>query len=515
MADEPWTAVRLRDSWKDAVLSWRLWWQHSVTASVDQTEVISARREEAMMSARYLFMLAMSAGIAMLGLLLSSPAVVIGAMLLSPLMGPIIGLGFALATGDYLWLRKSLRALVLGSLLSIAFCALIVALSPLQTVTPEIAARTRPNLFDLGVALFSALAGAYAMIRGREGAIVGVAIATALMPPLAVVGFGVATWNWTVFSGASVLYLTNLVTIALTAMVMAKLYGFRVGQGGKNETRLQGMIVVAAFIVLIVPLGLSLRQIAWEANSQRLVNGAILKFFPEQARISEINVDFKAEPILISATVLTPDLKDGAQATANRYLTDLMGTTVRLDLEQFLVGTTASAAEAAEIAGAQARRRAGADQQVRDLTERMALIAGVSEEEILIDRERRRATVRVEPLPGAGLATYRALERRIAVRVPDWSIMLDPPARPLPEVTFADGAPTQQGLAALGLVAWAGRRIDAPVLLTGPDALTALAQERLSALGVRTLTQSGPEDSIVEVTWASPDADAAMVDEFQ
>ena len=66
-------------------------------------------------------------------------------------------------------------------------------LSPLQTVTPEIAARTQPNLFDLFVALFSALAGAYAMIRGREGTIVGVAIATALMPPLAVVGFGLAT----------------------------------------------------------------------------------------------------------------------------------------------------------------------------------------------------------------------------------------------------------------------------------------------------------------------------------
>ena len=101
-----------------------------------------------------------------------------------------------------------------GTLMAIVLCALVVFFSPLQEITSEIAARTRPNLFDLGVAVFSALAGAYAMIRGREGTIVGVAIATALMPPLAVVGFGLATANWLVFSGALLLYITNLMAIA-------------------------------------------------------------------------------------------------------------------------------------------------------------------------------------------------------------------------------------------------------------------------------------------------------------
>ena len=79
-------AIRRGDSFTDLLLSWRLWWRHSVCASVDQADVIEQRREEAVISARYLFMLAMSAGIAVLGLLLSSPAVVIGAMLLSPLI---------------------------------------------------------------------------------------------------------------------------------------------------------------------------------------------------------------------------------------------------------------------------------------------------------------------------------------------------------------------------------------------------------------------------------------------
>ena len=185
------------------VVSLRRWWNHTVIETVDQGEVIALRRTESALSSRYLFMTAMSAGIAILGLLLASPAVVIGAMLLSPLMDPIMGLGFALAIGDYGWVRQSARSLAWGSLLAIGLCALIVFVSPLQDITSEIAARTRPNLFDLLVALFSALAGAYAMIRGRAGTIVGVAIATALMPPLAVVGFGLATANWTVFGGAA------------------------------------------------------------------------------------------------------------------------------------------------------------------------------------------------------------------------------------------------------------------------------------------------------------------------
>ena len=175
------------------------YWSSRVIGTVDHVEVNERVHDDAGWTARYLFMTTMSAGIAVLGLLLSSPAVVIGAMLISPLMGPIIGLGFALATVDARQIRRASFALVAGSLLAVLFCAALVVISPLQNVTSEIAARTRPNLFDLAVALFSALAGSYATIRRRSGTIVGVAIATALMPPLATVGFGLATWNWPVF----------------------------------------------------------------------------------------------------------------------------------------------------------------------------------------------------------------------------------------------------------------------------------------------------------------------------
>ncbi|MCZ8370860.1 MAG: DUF389 domain-containing protein [Porphyrobacter sp.] len=178
-----------------AIARTREWWMVHVIGQVDQTEVTERRREDGKLSEHYLFMTAMSGGIAVLGLLLASPAVVIGAMLLSPLMGPIMGLGFALAIGYSDWVKGSLRTLLIGSVMAVLLCAALVFFSPIQAVTSEIAARTRPNLFDLFVALFSALAGAYAMIRGKEGAIAGVAIATALMPPLAVVGYGLAMWT--------------------------------------------------------------------------------------------------------------------------------------------------------------------------------------------------------------------------------------------------------------------------------------------------------------------------------
>ena len=202
------------------------WWREHIVSSVDHVHVVDRVRSESMWSGRYAFMTLMSAGIAILGLLLSSPAVVIGAMLISPLMGPIIGLGFGLATFDSTEIRSAAVALGLGIVMAVLFTALIVLASPLQNVTEETAARTRPNLFDLVVALFSALAGAYAMVRGREGTVVGVAIATALMPPLAVVGFGMATLNWTVFAGALLLFFTNLMTIIGAAAIMARFYGF-------------------------------------------------------------------------------------------------------------------------------------------------------------------------------------------------------------------------------------------------------------------------------------------------
>jgi uncharacterized hydrophobic protein (TIGR00271 family) len=183
-----------------------------------------------LLDATYWLQILFAAGIATLGLVLNSPAVIIGAMLISPLMGPILSGGLALATGDILLGVRSIIALTLSCLLAIAFAVLLVALLPFKEMTGEIAARTQPTTLDLVVALFSGAIGSIATckkVKGVVTSIPGVAIAVALMPPLCVVGYGVGyafsvngSEGMRVARGGGLLFLTNLVAITFTAMVV-------------------------------------------------------------------------------------------------------------------------------------------------------------------------------------------------------------------------------------------------------------------------------------------------------
>ncbi|MHA6317829.1 TIGR00341 family protein [Altererythrobacter sp. CAU 1778] len=500
----PDTAPPADNSFSHVLASWLAWWRTSVVGTVDQSAVIEKRRAECSISSRYLLMLAMSAGIAMLGLLLSSPAVVIGAMLLSPLMDPIIGLGFGLAVGDFGWTKQSAKSLAVGTLLSVLFCAAIVFMSPIQTITPEIAARIRPNLFDLFVALFSAIAGAYAMIRGREGTVVGVAIATALMPPLAVVGFGLATANGTVFWGALLLYFTNLMTIALTAAIMARLYGFRTSLSERN-TALQYIVIVVAFIGLAIPLFISLRQIAWETQAQRVIRQEVMAPFDDSSRLSDIAFNWETDPIVVEATVLTPQLSANAEQVTERRLSQRMERPIDVALTQYQVGTAAQAAEQAEVATARAQEQASAA-RADELAARLAIVAGVDESDVLVDRQKRRALVTARPLDGATLIAYRDLENRISATEPEWTVELRPPARTLPQVSFDADGPDDAGVAALGLIEWAGKRVGAPVVLIGGADNVAAIAELLGQRGLNVRTETrGNGTGPVTARWAAPE----------
>ncbi len=460
-------------------------------------------REDGGWSSHFAFMTLMSAGIAVLGLLLSSPAVVIGAMLISPLMGPIIGLGFALATFDFAEIRRTLRALAIGVLLAVAFCALIVLVSPLQTVTDEIAARTRPNLFDLLVALFSGMAGTYAMIRGRHGTIVGVAIATALMPPLAVVGYGVATANLTVLAGSWLLFFTNLMTIAVSAAVLARIYGFAPDLSPR-QTRLQASLIIIVIIALAVPLALSLKQIAWEALAFRHAREAISEYFGRNARLTELEIDHNSEPVEIAATVLTGRYFPKPEADVTRQLTALLKRPVRVEIDQ--VRTEDGGAEAMEIAAAKA---GGSERRASRLAEKLALVAGVTPQDVLIDRAGKRAFVRAAALPGADLATYFALEERVASVEEGWSIALVPPARELPDVEFGPDGPTPVGQAAIRTAAWAAKRLGFEIGISSANVARAEAiLAQLNDAGVRARLVSGGKSGTVQLRWIAPGSEA-------
>lgn len=171
-----------------------------------------------------------AAGIATLGLVLNSVAVIIGAMLISPLMGPIMASGLAFAAGDLILGIRALTNLILSCLMAIALAVLLVSVLPFKEITAEIAARTQPNTLDLVVALFSGAVGSIAIckeVKGVVTSIPGVAIAVALMPPLCVTGFGLGlalshniTEGLRVAQGGGLLFLTNFVAITFTAMIV-------------------------------------------------------------------------------------------------------------------------------------------------------------------------------------------------------------------------------------------------------------------------------------------------------
>ena len=204
----------------------------SLGVEQDQKEeiYIQLSRSASLRDVSYWLQIFFSAGIATLGLVLNSPAVIIGAMLISPLMGPILAYGLALASGDMILGVRAFTNITLSYLLAVLFAVLLVGLLPFKEMTSEIAARTQPNTLDLLIALFSGAVGSIATCKGIKGvgtSIPGVAISVALMPPLCVVGFGIGiaisvsgAEGWRIARGGGLLFLTNLVAIAFTAMVV-------------------------------------------------------------------------------------------------------------------------------------------------------------------------------------------------------------------------------------------------------------------------------------------------------
>ncbi len=222
-----------------------------------QKEVYRAIREGAEPKVDFFVMIALSAAIAALGLLLNSPAVIIGAMLVAPLMAAIFGLSLGIVRGDLRLLRRAASATLRGMLLAIAVGLLLTFIMPGVTFQNEILGRTQPNLLDLGVALASGAAGAYALCRKEvSAALPGVAIAAALVPPLAVIGIGLADVQGQVASGALLLFVTNLVAITAAGGLVFLWLGFRPvpGQQARAQIFRGGVLGTVLLLVAVTVL---------------------------------------------------------------------------------------------------------------------------------------------------------------------------------------------------------------------------------------------------------------------
>lgn len=459
-----WRRLAVRARWIRGLLTRGI---GSLPDGIDHAAVLDEVEADGKLGVRFVFMVVMASAIATLGLLLSSPAVIIGAMLISPLMGPIMLLGFSLCVLDFYELRRSLVALGAGVIGALAIAILIVMFSPLREATPEILARTRPNLFDLLVAIFSGLAGGYSVINQKGATIVGVAIATALMPPLAVVGFGIATFNFVIAGGAFFLFMTNLLAIALSVTGLAWLHGFATVHA-KRFARWQTGAVLVVFLALSLPLGFALRDIAYETRVTNIVREqAMAPFDAEASELSSLSVRFPAGgPIEIQQTVLVHDrVPDAERQLAARY-EELLQRPVEMRLNQVLLADdeTLDARRVSELA---ASSIAPLRQQVEQLDQRQAdaeaIRTAVPFKTLAVDIDPATRVVRIIPArdTSLGLAALMEAEQQLAAGFTGWLIRVVPAVQPLPAVAFGSNAEIDaSGRETVNVMIWAMRAWD-------------------------------------------------------
>lgn len=226
--------------------------------------------------------------VASIGLNVNSTAVIIGAMLISPLMGPIIGFGLGFGIADLDLVRKSLRNLGLTTLFSILTATIYFLLTPLDQPGSEILGRTEPSLYDVLIAFFGGAAGLIAGSSKSKGQVLpGVAIATALMPPLCTAGFGIATGNWPFFFGAIYLYIINSVFIAFATFVMVRIMRFPMKSVASGDMRKRSYrwITVIAVCTLIPSIYLSIRLVRDSYQEQRAKQFVADHFAPPEHQV--------------------------------------------------------------------------------------------------------------------------------------------------------------------------------------------------------------------------------------
>jgi len=202
-----------------------------------------------------LWILACAIVVASIGLNVNSTAVVIGAMLISPLMGPIVGAGFGLGIYDFDLLKRALKNLLIATIVGLTVSTFYFYLSPFKETQSEILSRTSPNIYDIFIAFFGGLVGVIAITRVEKGnPIPGVAIATALMPPLCTAGYGLAVGNFSYFFGAIYLYTINCVFICIATFLIVKYLKYKpVKQVDEQRAKKVKYAMTSLILVMIIP----------------------------------------------------------------------------------------------------------------------------------------------------------------------------------------------------------------------------------------------------------------------
>ena len=265
-------------------------------------EVLIRLSQESSPGMDYFILIMLSSVIATMGLITDSTAVIIGAMLVAPLMSPILGFSLASAAGEHRFVKRALIALLQGVTFAVLLSAIFSFLSyhspfgVLQTIPTEVSARIQPSPFDLLIALAGGAAAAYALAQpDLSEALPGVAISTALMPPLCTVGIGIALGNSQIIFGASLLFLTNLFAISFAGTVVFIALGFRPLRMEKTWHGIPNNVMIAASLVLAVtiPLVIITLQFVRTANFTQVIHSTVEKEISilDQAELVELEIN--------------------------------------------------------------------------------------------------------------------------------------------------------------------------------------------------------------------------------
>lgn len=325
------------------------------------------------------WILAFSIVIASVGLNINSIAVIIGAMLISPLLGPIFGIGLGLGTNDAALLKDALKNLLIMVAISLLASFIYFLITPLSLNDPsELVSRTTPTIYDVLIALFGGLAGIFEICRKDKGTVLsGVAIATALMPPLCTAGYGLANWNVHYFGGAMFLFIINSVFIILATYVMVKYFGFEeaafIDEKIARRTR---RLISTVILLVIIPSIWSAARLIRDNNFRRNVEN-----FVQENRVFDggyiysYDIETKKGPkatVYIAGEKLDADQKTALVASAGSH--DIPEERIEIKEHVFLTGNPSDEASERVVKTLFERNEAelGAkEQRIRELEQQL------------------------------------------------------------------------------------------------------------------------------------------------
>ncbi|MDD7318695.1 MAG: DUF389 domain-containing protein [Prevotella sp.] len=287
----------------------------------DEKETIESIENGVSFRGANLWVLVFAIFIASLGLNVNSTAVIIGAMLISPLMGPILGLGLGIGINDMTLLKRSAKNLVVATVISVLTATVYFAISPLSEAQSELLARTSPTLYDVLIAFFGGAAGIVALAAGGKGNVIpGVAIATALMPPLCTAGFGIATLNFSYFIGAFYLFYINSVFICIATYLGVKFLKFSpiASLDSQKARNIHNKIIVIA-VVTLIPAAIMTYKLVGDTVFQSRVKNFVDKELDWKGS-QVISYDANKESKMLRVVVVGNEVPDSVQRQAKRLL---------------------------------------------------------------------------------------------------------------------------------------------------------------------------------------------------